>query len=80
VTKPKWQTAEKHGETWHERGETWERARKLYLAHPFISPADLSRVLGISRARFYACVKGLEREREQLCEAALKRIKAKEGL
>jgi hypothetical protein len=34
MTKPKWQTAERHGETWHDYGPTRETARRLYLAYP----------------------------------------------
>jgi hypothetical protein len=80
MTKPKWQTAERHGKTWHERGPLWEQARRLYVEYPFISPADLARVLKVSRARFYACVQGLEDEREKCRADALQRLKRKEGL
>jgi len=80
MTKPKWQTAERHGKTWHDRGPLWERARSLYLRYPFVSPADLATVLKISRARFYACVEGLQEEREERYREALASLKRKEGL
>jgi hypothetical protein len=80
MTKPKWQTAERHGENWHDYGPTRETARRLYLEHPFISPSDLAKILGISRARFYACVDDLHDERKRRCEDALTLIKKKEGL
>lgn len=63
-----------------EHGETWEQARRLYLRHPFISPADLAKLLGVSRARFYACIEGLQAEREARCKAVLASIKSKERL
>jgi hypothetical protein len=80
MTRPKWQTAERHGEKWHEHGPIWEHARRLYLAYPFIPVADLARVLGVSRARFNVCVEGLRDERDQRCDDALKSLKRKEGL
>lgn len=80
MTKPKWQTAERHGKTWHDRGPLWERARRLYVQYPFVSPADLAGLLNVSRARFYACVEGLQEERERSHRDALASIKRKEGL
>jgi hypothetical protein len=80
MTKPKWQTAERHGKTWHDRGPLWEQARRLYLRYPSISPAELADLLGVSRARFYACVEGLQAERAERHAAALASIKRKEGL
>jgi hypothetical protein len=63
-----------------EHGDTWEQARRLYLRYPFVSPADLADLLGVSRARFYACVEGLQAERETRYRDALASIKRKEGL
>jgi biotin operon repressor len=63
-----------------ERGETWERARKLSLKYPLLSLADLARLLGVSRARVSACLDGLKDEREGLRTRELERIKHREGL
>jgi hypothetical protein len=63
-----------------EHGETWQRARALYLEQPFIPAADLAELLGISRARFYICVDGLEDERRKRCSEILKRLKREESL
>jgi hypothetical protein len=63
-----------------EHGETWEQARRLYLKYPLASPADLADLLRVSRARFYACVEGLQVEREARYRDALASIKRKEGL
>jgi hypothetical protein len=57
-----------------EHGQTWERARLLYLSHPFIPVADLARVLGVSRARFNVCVDGLLEERRRRCDEVLQRL------
>ena len=63
-----------------DHGETWEQARRLYIKYPLASPADLAVLLGVSRARFYACVDGLQAEREARFMDALARIKRAEGL
>jgi hypothetical protein len=73
MTEPKERKARDHG-------ETWGHARRLYLKYPLASPADLADLLGVSRARFYACVDGLQAEREARHKDALASIKRKEGL
>ena len=64
----------------HERGETWERVRKLGLKYPLLSLADLARLLGVSRARVNECLLDLKDERERLRGEELARIAHKEGL
>jgi hypothetical protein len=80
MTKPKWQTAERHGETWHEYGPTRETARRLYLAHPFIPVGDLARLLKITRARFNVCIDDLRDDRKRRCAEVLARLRKEEGL
>ena len=63
-----------------ERGETWERVRRLGLKYPLMSLADLARLLNVSRARVSKCLLDLKDEREQLREEELKRIARREGL
>jgi hypothetical protein len=75
MTKAKWRTAERHGETWHGSGPTRETARRLYLDHPFIPVTDLASVLKVSRQRFNACIEGLQTEREKRCAAILARLR-----
>jgi hypothetical protein len=62
-----------------EHGETWARARRLYLAHPFIPVSDLAGVLEVSRARFNVCVDGLLDERQRRCDEVLRHLKGLEG-
>ena len=66
--------------TGREHEETWERARRLYLAYPLLTTADIARLLGVSRQRVHACIKGLEDRRETLREAALNSVRKKEKL
>ena len=80
MTKPKWQTAERHGETWHDYGPTRETARRLYLAHPFIPAADLARLLKITLARFNVCIDDLRDDRKKRCQDVLARLRKEEGL
>ncbi len=63
-----------------EKGETWERARKLGLKYPLLSLADLARLLDVSRARINECLLDLKDERERLRTRELERIRHKEGL
>jgi hypothetical protein len=56
-------------------GETWHRARKLYLAHPLIPVADLARVLGVTRQCFDDYTRDLKGERETRRGEALQRLK-----
>jgi hypothetical protein len=73
MTEPKERKARPHG-------ETWDQVRRLYLKYPLLAPADLARIMGISRARVAQCVVGLTDERNKLHEDALKDLKRKEGL
>jgi predicted transcriptional regulator len=80
MTKPKWQTADAHGETWHEYGPTRETARRLYIKYPLLSVADIARMLTVSRQAIDEYVRGLKEERERLHANALARIRKEEGL
>jgi putative heme degradation protein len=89
MTRAKWETGKykqgpRHGETWHEYGPTRERARELYLKYPLLDASDLAQLLGISRARLYQCVTGLqdarERARMTAYKAMLTDVKRTEGL
>jgi hypothetical protein len=80
MTKPKWQTAERHGENWHDYGPTRETARRIYLAYPFVPVADLARLLHITRARFNVCIDDLRDDRKRRCADALALIKKEERL
>lgn len=57
------------------RGGTYEHARALYIAHPFISMSEIARVLKVSRQRIHACVKDLARERSGKVKAARRNLK-----
>ena len=70
----------RHGKTWHERGPTYENARRLYLKYPLLPVSDLARILGVSRQAIYEYVEGLEEEREKRREEELIKLKRKEGL
>lgn len=63
-----------------EHGETWERARRLYVKYPLLSAADIARILEVSRQAIDEYVKDLKPEREERRTAALDSIKKKEGL
>ena len=39
------------------RGQTWEQARALYRQN--VPVVDIARLLGVSRARVYQCLRGL---------------------
>ena len=39
------------------RGQTWRRARALYLQN--VPVVDIARLLGVSRVRVYQCLRGL---------------------
>jgi hypothetical protein len=80
MTKPKRQTAEQHGKTWHERGPTWKHARRLYLKYPLLPAVDLAEILGVSRQAVDQYVKDLKGEREKRREEAIANLKRKEGL
>jgi hypothetical protein len=80
MTKPKWQTAERHGDNWHDYGPTRETARRLYLAHPFIPVGDLARLLKITLARFNVCIDDLRDDRKKRCADVLARVRKEEGL
>lgn len=73
-------SARKHGKTWHDRGPTYEHARRLYRKYPLLPVADLARILGVHRQTVYEYVEGLEEERERRREEELVRLKRKEGL
>jgi hypothetical protein len=72
--------ARKHGKTWHDRGPTWKRARRLYLKYPLLPAVDLAYILGVSRQAIDQYVNGLKEEREKRREEALVTLKRKEGL
>lgn len=76
----KHKSARKHGKTWHDRGPTYEHARRLYIKYPLLPAADLARILGVSRQAVYEYVEGLAEEREKRREEALVKLKQKEGL
>ena len=89
MTKAKWETGKykqeaRHGDDWHSYGPLRERARRMYVAYPRIDAADLSSLLGVSRARLYQCVTGLQDERERArltaYKAMLADVKKAEGL
>jgi len=63
-----------------EHGETWERARRLYLKYPLLPASDIARILGVSRQAIDEYVRDLKPEREERHTAALANIKRKEGL
>jgi HTH domain len=73
-------SARKHGKTWHERGPTWGHARRLYLKYPLLTAADLAKILGVSRQAIDQYVRDLKGERKSRYEAALAKLKRKEGL
>jgi hypothetical protein len=70
--------ARKHGKTWHDRGPTWEHARRLYLKYPLLAAADLARILGVSRQTIDGYVGELKEERGKRREEALAKLKRKE--
>ena len=80
ATERKSAQARKHGKTWHDRGPTWEHARRLYLKYPLLPAADLARILGVSRQAIDQYVEGLKEERERRREEELVKLKRKEGL
>jgi len=63
-----------------EHGETWERARRLYLKYPLLPASDIARILGVSRQAIDEYVRDLKPEREERHAATLASIKRKEGL
>jgi len=70
--------ARKHGKTWHDRGPTWQHARRLYLKYPLVSAADLADILGVSRQTVDGYVRDLKEERKKCREEALANLKRKE--
>ena len=73
-------SARKHGKAWHDRGPTYENARRLYLKHPLLPVSDIARILGVTRSAVYQYVDGLMEEREKRYEEALIKLKKEEGL
>jgi DNA-binding transcriptional regulator LsrR (DeoR family) len=63
-----------------EHGETWERARRLYLKYPLLPAADIARLLGVSRQTIDEYVTGLKEERGKRREEAFHNLRRKEGL
>jgi hypothetical protein len=59
-----------------QRGEVWKAARKIFVEHPFLSPADIAKVLKVSSARIYKIVedKSLWDEREKAQKKALDQL------
>lgn len=70
----------KHGKTWHDRGPTYENARRLYLKYPLLPAADIARLCGVTRQAIFKHVADLAEEREKAREEALINLKRKEGL
>jgi hypothetical protein len=63
-----------------DHGETWERARRLYLKYPLLPASDIARILRVSRQAIDEYVRDLKPEREERHAATLASIKRKEGL
>jgi len=63
-----------------DHGETWERARRLYLKYPLLPASDIARILRVSRQAIGEYVRDLKPEREERHAATLASIKRKEGL
>jgi hypothetical protein len=63
-----------------EHGETWERARRLYLKYPLLPAADIARLLGVSRQTVDEYVADLKEDRAKRREEAFDSLKRKEGL
>jgi predicted transcriptional regulator len=63
-----------------EHGETWERARRVYLKYPLLPAADIARLLGVTRQTVDEYVKELKEEREKLHDDALEQLRRTEGL
>jgi hypothetical protein len=73
----------KHGKTWHERGPTYENARRLYIKYPLVPAVDIGRILGVTKQAIFKYVKDepdLTKEQEKRREEALVRLKREEGL
>ena len=68
MTEQKARKARAHGETWH-------KARRLYLAYPLVPVADLARVLEVTRQCFDEYTRDLKGERETRRGKALQRLK-----
>ncbi len=56
-------------------GPTWEAARKIFVEHPFVSPADIAKILKVSKARVYQCVEDLGKARKEAQKKALDKLK-----
>jgi hypothetical protein len=56
-------------------GEVWKAARKIFIEHPFVSPADIAKVLKVSKARIYQTVEDLWEERKKVQKQVLNKLK-----
>lgn len=73
----------KHGKTWHDRGPTYENARRLYLKYPLLPAVDIARMLGVTKQAIFKYVKDapdLTNGHEKRRREALVELKKKEGL
>jgi hypothetical protein len=76
-------SARKHGKTWHDRGPTYENARRLYLKYPLLAAVDIARILGVTKQAVFKYVKDepdLRIGQEKRHEEALIKLKREEGL
>ena len=72
-----------HGQRWHDRGPTYENARRLYLKYPLLPTVDIARILGVTKQAINKYVKDepdLRKGREKRREEELVRLKKQEGL
>ena len=73
----------KHGKAWHDRGPTYENARRLYLKYPLLAAADIARILGVTRSAIWKYVKDepdLRDGQEKRRAEALNKLKKEEGV
>lgn len=73
----------KHGKTWHDRGPTYENARRLYFKYPLLPAVDIARILGVTKQAIGKYVKDepdLTKGQEKRREEALIKLKREEGL
>jgi hypothetical protein len=57
-------------------GETWTRARRMYIRYPLVPASVLALVLNISKQRFAECTLDLREEWERKRDAALDKLRA----
>lgn len=59
------------------RGEVWKAARKIFVEHPFLPPADIAKILKVTSARIYKTVedRNLWDQREKARQKTLDHLK-----